>query len=1423
MKQARRVGVVGLIGLMVMSRVWADSFPSSGFTYVLESRAGSATAQKCGFEMTTNCCSPVRAHYRQLETWTTIGFSRFCSMDCSSCGWNGTYSDHTIQRLTAPSCEITNLLCEGSFAFDEDGTYQGSGTRDCDGWTVVYTGVYGSATNHYDTLPHRDASGAGVYFWGDIDYDSWWWWSWNTRYTNCNESLCTSIMACEYWWSDGNLNGTNVVRSLYSDEFTTADLVASLTNSLDTEWKPCGDASPHATAEISEDETVATGTAVQVRFKVFARPGEKWEIEYFSWRKSAPTNAAVCVATNELRGIGTGGWEYVVVDVPAAFSTYTTNGCVRYLGEEAWITVGCGSGAGCASCDRAPGSVDATLGSVHVSMGLGASATGKGAGALLLAASFPSEALGTPAVLEPAGDLEGGEVLRDSSGFLRQVRATLCLADIVSLSPTNYVASFYASSQLGGMDTNGFYDTSGLTPFSTCTVARMESTNHLRVTAENGASQVYDYTWSDADQGWTLVSGGGLRSETQSRDASGLTLTKTIRNAGAQLIRQETLTYVDLSGLGQVPVRRVLGTGAEARTNHWFYHDNPATDGTNYGKVRLEIEPSGFWQRYEYTTNGLLTKEVSQFMNAATNAADSQCRVVEYDYTSLTTNALASERRIEKLLGQEIGRQYTLELPGERRSIQCQSAGAAWNNESNLVTVTTLATTPGFEDRPASVLHPDGTMDVYTYEASGNQRTVTIASGIPDGSGTSIVDGTRTVTTTGNTGELLYRNVYSLSPDWDELLVDSDWYVYSDLNQSHTVHHLDGTTELVQSGCCGLELTQDRAGTLTHYYVDALKRPTATRHADIITSNVLDAAGNELATFRIGTNGTLVTLSQSAFDTAGRLTASTNALTGVTSYAETRNGAGETVRTITYPDTGTRIETDYPDGTRKSVTGTAVFPVRYEYGVTNDGGVWRAYTREIKLNTNGTDTAEWTLSYTDMLGRVCKTVYAAASGSPTSQSHYNNLGQLCKAVDPDGVVTLYAYNDKGEMEYTCLDSNRNGVIDLGGQDRITRTINEVTNYTDLWGSATVRRTLTYQWTETGPVLVNERLATVDGLRTASISHGQTHQMQTVYQGNGARQVTATAPDATFSVSQYQDGRLISTIWHDAWWNPLQAVSNTYDAHGRRDSVTDARNGTTLLGYNAADLVTTNISPDPDGAGPGLPQETITHYNTSFRAWRIVQPDNTSVTNEHFATGLLKKTRGSRTYPVEYTYDSAGRLQTMKTWTNAATAAGAAVTTWVYDAYRGWLAKKVYQGETDNTADYEFSSGRLWKRHWERGISTTYGYNGAGDLASADYSDATPDAAYGYDRRGRQTTVTNGGALWINRTFNDAGNLLTESYAAGPLAGLSALHCSSTSTVSAPTLAVWPASRMAPTRPLTDIWTTPAWWNRFSSSKAPRRG
>jgi RHS repeat-associated protein len=113
---------------------------------------------------------------------------------------------------------------------------------------------------------------------------------------------------------------------------------------------------------------------------------------------------------------------------------------------------------------------------------------------------------------------------------------------------------------------------------------------------------------------------------------------------------------------------------------------------------------------------------------------------------------------------------------------------------------------------------------------------------------------------------------------------------------------------------------------------------------------------------------------------------------------------------------------------------------------------------------------------------------------------------------------------------------------------------------------------------------------------------------------------------------------------------------------------------------------------------------------------------------------------------------------MMTWQDYAGQTGAAVTTWKYDGYRGFLTNKVYAASEGPRYSYT-KAGRLQVRTWARGTNTTYSYNNAGDLQSVDYADATPDVTYAYDRMGRPSQVT--GATTNDLVYSLEGYLLSE--------------------------------------------------------------
>ncbi len=84
-----------------------------------------------------------------------------------------------------------------------------------------------------------------------------------------------------------------------------------------------------------------------------------------------------------------------------------------------------------------------------------------------------------------------------------------------------------------------------------------------------------------------------------------------------------------------------------------------------------------------------------------------------------------------------------------------------------------------------------------------------------------------------------------------------------------------------------------------------------------------------------------------------------------------------------------------------------------------------------------------------------------------------------------------------------------------------------------------------------------------------------------------------------------------------------------------------------------------------------------------------------------------------------------------------------LTQWQYDLATGLVTNKVYADGKGTSYTYT-SDGKLARRTWARGVATDYGYTVAGELETVNYSDATPDVGYAYDRLGRTVEAITAG-------------------------------------------------------------------------------
>jgi RHS repeat-associated protein len=1054
-----------------------------------------------------------------------------------------------------------------------------------------------------------------------------------------------------------------------------------------------------------------------------------------------------------------------------------------------------GALSGCSSCGAA-GSLYQNIspfGGITATFSMGAGLSNASAGSLAITGSSASTNLATPFGLSYPDNMPNVTVIQAGTA-IRQLNAPQAFVDVVTDNAFQYELRYYLPSQVGGIS-GGLYTLSG-SPYVTWTVANPDSSlsvyNQLQVTeTRDSVSSVYNYTYNATTGSWTLDYPGSLREDEVSTgvttNTSGATLnvTNEIRVPGGPDQYKAVRYYHNqnaVPGYGGVSfylTQETLNPDSNPQTTTYTYYPyiSHFADATVL-PIKTITQPNGRWQYFYYESDGSgnLDEVDESFADAPfpTGTPDtSTCRRIIYDYYGLTdddavTNYLNVPRTtLEYVSNNAVSVTYVVITPSQRQDIRAHYNWSEYSDSDNLVTTTAYYTSGANDGKISSIQNPDGTMSIYAYgTASDFTQTNIVWTGAPNGGGTAIVDGTETVTIVSPIGQMISRTVTNIVSG---ITLANDVYGnYDGLGRPQLVTHLDGTTEQTYYACCGVDNTVDRDGVTTQYYYDVAHRQDSYIKNGILFTNILDSVGHTIASIRIGTDNSQVVLGQWQYDDSGTLITATNALNGVTTYVQSSDlTTGGLIRTTTNPDATTIVEAYYLDGTLKERTGTGVHGSVFGSGYDGTHGL---YSGELKLNPNGTATSEGVTNYLDFLGRNYRTAYSDGS---YSQTFYNTPGQLSEQIDPDGVITLYQYNGKGEMSYTAVDINQNGSIDFSGVDQITLVTNDVT--TDY--GYNVVRSRTYVWNTpyaNSSVLTSMSETSTDGLnswRTAyrDASTPVTTHTQTVYGSGGSRTVTITAPDGSYTVSAYSYGILSSVTRYNSSSAQIGKTSYSYDPHGRQSAVSDARNGATSYSYNNADIVTSVTMPN-SGALGDTAQTMLTSYDKMLRATNVVYPDNTSVATRYQPTGEVALTYGSRTYPVGYSYDYAGRMKTMTNWSNFATGAGSRVTTWNYDAYRGFLTSKA--DAVGNAVSYTYTgAGRLASRGWARGTNTTYSYNTAGSLSGVSYSDSTPGVTYTYDRMGRKSSVLCNSTT-TSYSYDFANDLLSESYSGGILNGLS---------------------------------------------------
>ncbi len=575
-----------------------------------------------------------------------------------------------------------------------------------------------------------------------------------------------------------------------------------------------------------------------------------------------------------------------------------------------------------------------------------------------------------------------------------------------------------------------------------------------------------------------------------------------------------------------------------------------------------------------------------------------------------------------------------------------------------------------------------------------------------------------------------------------------------------TTWNSDGTgASQTWGSCCGKVAETLADGTEYSYGYDDLKHMTERvkegigTQGDITTSYTYDAEGRRLSETVSDPNVTLSLATSTAYDVAGRVVETTDAAQLVTSYSYSSGGR---ITTVTRPGGATEITENYLDGRVKSVTGTGVVAKYYEYGATSGGLQWTL------VRTGADNSPMWERTTTDFLGRTFRTEKPTYDGNTlATESVYNTLGQVVKTrtyvvENSTSVVasTLYEYDELGDVTRSGLDVNGNDALNLASSDRIseTETVYEQDTNDDWWRTTTQK---TYAAANSGTATATgvhkERLTGLGGsplvvqeIRDTDIDGQDTVTTVTVNAGTKAVTRTINVPDSDTDAQTATVNGLVTSS------RSKENLTTTfsYDALGRRTGVTDPRAGTSTTHYNTLGQI--------DWVEDAASNQTAFTYDqsTGLRT-AVTDPLSTAVYTAYNSHGQVWRTWGGGTYPLEYVYDSYGRLYQLKTfrggsgWTQSTwpTNTGTAdVTTWSYHAATGQLLGKTYADNNGTGYTYD-RAGRLATRTWARqansqDLVTTYTYSAnTGELIGIDYSDSTPDVNFTYTRTGQKATAT----------------------------------------------------------------------------------
>ncbi|MEZ5276990.1 MAG: RHS repeat-associated core domain-containing protein [Opitutaceae bacterium] len=295
--------------------------------------------------------------------------------------------------------------------------------------------------------------------------------------------------------------------------------------------------------------------------------------------------------------------------------------------------------------------VEPRPGRIVWSVGMGQLRNGDPAGSIQMRELMLTATTYTPAALYYDHSNPDIEVL-EQSGVLRHVYANECLADIQK-DPNAYEGThtywirFYGRTEVGPKNPNGTYNQTDKSPFveykvenpTYPTISKLRITRYWHLPSTRTS-------WTEITKSgstWTVVPwnnrtvGSAPDAETRITYAnSDKEETIEVRDGGSNVYAKSFNEYKDHPWGDRELYKSIKGYGYSNPLQTTF--DYGQTSGySNYKKVVSKVEPDGYWEKYDYYSNGQIWKVYRPFEDSPTapgSATDSNCELVTYTYAT---------------------------------------------------------------------------------------------------------------------------------------------------------------------------------------------------------------------------------------------------------------------------------------------------------------------------------------------------------------------------------------------------------------------------------------------------------------------------------------------------------------------------------------------------------------------------------------------------------------------------------------------------------------------------------------------------------------------------------------------------------------------------------------------------------------------